>query len=172
VVRRRAGTQHRVLLRLGGTELERVRWPQLVGSGDGQQAGAELAFFGVARIGDWSLIVEDNGRLGTTDAVVRPLSAGTTVVSLFRGPDGHGRFLVLDDQRIGLDFDLVNSGRRAGSRVEELGPMVDAAGFRRPRAGGAAVAAGFALAERLTAVPLTHELLAARTYLLSSVSVG
>jgi uncharacterized protein DUF6461 len=162
-----------VLDRLRGTELERVTWGQLVGSGDGQVAGADRFFFGVARVQDWSLIVEDAGALGVTDALARPLSAGTRLVSHYRGSDGRGRFLLLADQEVELDFDPLEPNRRAGSRARELAPILAAAGFGGVRgtdiAAGVATEAAFALAERITGIAMTLDLLTTKTYLLATV---
>jgi hypothetical protein len=166
-----------ILDRLGATELERVGWRQLVGSGDGQLPGADRFFFGVARVDDWSLIVEDAGALGATDALARPLSAGTRLVSHYRDGAGRGRFLLLADQETELDFDPIEPGRRAGLQAQELAPILEAAGFtgvndtaavaRGPSA--VATAAAFALTERVTGIAMTLELLTTRTYVLATV---
>jgi hypothetical protein len=172
-------TPQQVLGRLGGKELERVDWQQLVGAGDGQRAGADRFFFGTARIGDWSLIVEDNGSLGVTDRLIRPLSKGTTLVSYHRTADGHGRFLVLEDQDVRLDFDPLDPAERSGRGADSLAPVIDDAGFRYTTGMRLSddpvyyrtycMEAAFALAERLTGVALTLDLLRTRTYLLSAV---
>ncbi|MGX6605459.1 DUF6461 domain-containing protein [Micromonosporaceae bacterium Da 78-11] len=165
-----------VLERVDGTELERVTWEQLVGSGDGQVAGADRSFFGAARVDDWVLIVEDGGGLGVADTFVRPLSVGTRVVSHYLGDDGRGQFLVLADQRVELDFDPGDPRSRTGSLVAELSPVLRAVGFDpAPGAelggqgsGGRSVAAAFALAERITGVAMTRALLHTKTYLLAT----
>ena len=171
-------TPQQVLQRLGATELERVSWQQVVGSGDGERGG-DRYFFGVARVDDWSLMVEDNGTLGTVDERMAPLSRGGTVISHYRGGDGHGRLLLIADGVTGLDFDPLAADRLRGSRAMELRPVIDGAGFayaRRLRLAGDAAGyrahctqAAFALTERLTGVPMTRELLDTKTYLLSTV---
>lgn len=158
-----------LLTRLGGKELERVYWDQLVGSGDGQREPADRYFFGVARIDDWVLIVEDHGDLGTTDRLMIPLSRGTTLVSHYNAGDGHGRFLLLGDGRVELDFDPLAPRRRAGSRAAELAPLVAAAGFGAARNAAQRVAAAFALTERITGIPMTLDLLREKTYLLTTL---
>jgi len=162
-------TPEQVLKRLGGQELERVGWQQLVGSGDGQRGRADRYFIGVARIGDWSLIVEDNGDLGVTDRLVGGLSLGTTVVANHHKQDGHGRFLMLRDASVELDFDPVTFPKRTGSRAEELAPTIAAAGFGAGDDPNQSMLAAFALAERLTGVAMTQELLRDHTYRLTSV---
>lgn len=165
-----------VLDRLGATELERVGWRQLVGSGDGQLPGADRFFFGVARVDDWSLIVEDAGALGATDALARSLSAGTRLVSHYQDGAGRGRFLLLSDRGVELDFDPAEPGRRVGLRAQELAPILEAAGFNgvndtsgASRPSSVATEAAFALTERVTGVAMTAELLTTRTYVLATV---
>jgi hypothetical protein len=166
-----------VIERLNATELERVGWRQLVGSGDGQLPGADRFFFGVARVADWSLIVEDAGALGATDALARSLSAGTRLVSHYRDAGGRGRFLLLADRTTELDFDPIEPSRRAGRQAQELAPILEVAGFTgvtgvaagtgRPSA--VATEAAFALTERVTGIAMTLELLTSRTYVLATV---
>ena len=157
-----------VLDRLGGKELERVRWEQLVGSGDGQRGRPDRSFFGVARVDRWSLIVEDGGDLGTTDRLLIPLSRGTTLISHHHAADGHGRFLLLEDGQTRLNFDPLTPGRRTGSRAAELAPLLGAVGFGIGDP-GQPTAAALALTERLTGIAMTQELLRDRTYLLTTV---
>ncbi|MBM2616856.1 hypothetical protein JIG36_14945 [Actinoplanes sp. LDG1-06] len=155
---------------MGAKELERIGWQQMVGAGDGQRGAIEKYYFGVSRLDDsWSLVVEDNGTLGLADELLRPLSVGTTVVCLYRGADGRGRFLVLEDEAVQLALDPMEAGRRTGAKASELGTQIAAAGL-----GGSAdpTAAGFALAERLTGVRLSLEMLQERTYLFSEVPTG
>jgi hypothetical protein len=168
-----------VLERLDTRELERVSWQQLVGSGDGERAGADRYFFGVSRADQWSLMVEDNGMVGTTDEVVGPLSTGTTLVSHYHRSDGHGRLLVLEDRQVRLDFDPLDVAHRTGRGADSLSAVIDAAGFgsaEQVRLAGDPVryrnycmASAFALTERLTRVPMTLEWLQAKTYVLASV---
>ncbi|GAA2651321.1 hypothetical protein Adu01nite_66540 [Paractinoplanes durhamensis] len=153
-----------VIKRLDGKELERISWEQLVGSGDGQQPPSFQYFVGIARVDDWSLIVEDNGDLGVTDEIVRPLSAGTTVIAHQRGADGHGRFLQVSDGAVVLDFDPI----APATVTTEMA----AAGFAPGIDADTSMAAAFALAERLTGEEMTKLLLITRTYLLTRVRPG
>jgi hypothetical protein len=160
-----------VLTRLHAKDLERVYWEQLVGSGDGQRAPADRYFFGVARIDNWVLIVEDRGDLGTTDRLMIPLSRGTTLVSHYNAGDGHGRFLLLGDGRVELDFDpLTEAGPRTGSRIVELAPVIAAAGLGVTAGPAQHVAAALALTERITGISMTLELLREKTYLLTTLT--
>lgn len=162
-----------VLTRLGGKELERVNWQQLVGSGDGPQGAADRYFIGVARVDDWSLIVEDAGDLGVTERLVLPLSKKTRVVAHHRGADGHGRFLLIEDGVIELDFDPLAPNRPGwpkGTEAGELAPLLTEVGFDASgRDLSRSMEAAFALTERLTSIPMTEDLLRSRTYLLTGV---
>jgi len=162
-------TPQQVLKRLHGRELERVTWRQLVGSGDGQSGPTSRYFIGVTRVEGWSLIVEDAGDLGVTDQLVRPLSAGTTVVAHQRGADGHGRFLLLQDAATQLDFDPLAPAKVSGTRAAELAPMISSVGFGAGGDPKQNTAAAFALIERLTGTEMTQYLLYSHTYLLTSV---
>lgn len=155
-----------VLKRMGADELERIGWQQLVGAGDGERVSSGKRYFGVSRLDDsWSLVVEDNGQLGAADELLRALSAGTTVVCLYRAADDSGRFLLLEDQAVELEFDPMSDAPASGRRAAELAPMIAAVG-------GGGVEAGFALAERLTGVPVELAGLEKRTYLFSTVPTG
>ncbi|SNY75916.1 DUF6461 domain-containing protein [Paractinoplanes atraurantiacus] len=153
-----------VLDRLKGKELERVAWQQLVGAGDGQRVSGGKYFFGVARLDATSLIIEDNGNLGLADQLLSELSVGTTVVCNYHGPQARSRFLVMSDRVVELEFDPASDGKRLGTRATELASTIGAVGFTP----ATTQAASFALAERLTGVPLTLDLLKERTYLFSS----
>jgi hypothetical protein len=163
-------TTSEVLNRLSGKELERVYWHQLVGPGDGQRGPADRRYFGVSRIDDWVLVVEDNGTLAMSDDVLGPLSAKTTAVAHYRGPDGHGRLLMLTDRGVDLQFDPLDNARRTGSRSAELSATIASAGFTGASDPISCTAAAFALTERLTGIAMTRELLEDKTYLLSTAA--
>ncbi|XVU25502.1 DUF6461 domain-containing protein [Actinoplanes sp. CA-054009] len=150
--------------RLRGKELERIAWQQLVGAGDGQRVQSDKYYFGVARLDTTSLIVEDNGTLGLADQLLSELSVGTTVVCNYHDPRRRSRFLVMTDRVVELEFDPAANGRRLGTRAAELSSTIAAVNFTP----ATTRAASFALAERLTGVPLTLDLLKERTYLFSS----
>ncbi len=162
-------TTRQVLDRLGGKELERVFWHQLVGPGDGQRGTAGQRFFGVARVDDdWVLVVEENGTLGVSDPLLGRLSEQTTVISHYRGADGDERMLVLTDGAVDLRFDPQSDAPRTGRRATELSAEITSAGFDATAGPQSRTAAAFALTERLTGVALTRELVEEKTYLLST----
>jgi hypothetical protein len=162
-------TTEQVIKRLGGKELERIYWQQLVGAGDGQAGVAYRYFVGITRLEGWSLIVEDNGDLGVTEKFVRPLSKDTTVVAHQRGADGHGRFLFLQDTTIELDFDPMAYAKTSGSLAVELAPMLSSVGFGAGNDPKQSMEAAFALTERLTGTEMTQEMLHKQTYALTAV---
>ena len=164
-------TSQQVLDLMGADELERVDWRQLVGAGDGQR-GADRYYFGVARVGDWALVIEDNGGLGRADDLLRRLSAGTTLVCHYRAPTDAGRFLLMADGITQLDFDPAVELRRAGTRAAELELMMEAVGFGASADPTYRTQAAFALTERLTGVAMTPELLREKTYLFSTAARG
>lgn len=154
-----------VLKRMGGKELERIGWRQMVGPGDGQRGAIEKLYFGVMRLDDeWSLVIEDNGTLGRADELLRPLSEGTTLVCVHKAADGSGRFLLMEDRVVQLDVDPGRPERRTGTRAAELASRLTVAG------GG--VTGALALAERLTGVRVSLGMLEERTYLFSEVPTG
>jgi hypothetical protein len=165
----RGRTPVEVIERLGGTELERVEWLRLVSGGDGERAGADRFFIGVARVGDWSLIVEDNGSLGVTQEVVSRLSTDGTVLVYRSAGTGRGRLLVLRDEDLVLDYDFRTPNEAGGSRSAEFQPALRAAGLVGDTTVTDPTAAALGFLAGQTGVHLTRELLAERTYLLVTV---
>jgi hypothetical protein len=174
-------TPQQVIKASGGKELERIGWQQLVGSGDGQEAGADRYFYGAAHVAEWTVLVEDGGDFGATGSRVLPLSRGRRLISHYRAADGTGRLLVLEDERVRLDFDPGVPGQLSGADVEAFAPVVEDAGFGklstlrfrgRDEYLDYCAEAGFALVERVTGVAMTQELLSALTWLWTSVPKG
>jgi Family of unknown function (DUF6461) len=109
----------------------------------------------------WALGLEINGFLGVTPEAVTPLSAGTRVVSHYSNA-GMNRFYWLDDTDIRLHFEPLFPADRRGSTPDALVDAMREVGFDLREDGDnteRAVAATFALAEHLTGVPLTRDLL-------------
>jgi hypothetical protein len=116
--------------RMGGEELERVEWQRVLGPGDGE-AGVRTRFFvGITRVGNWSIIVEDNGSLGVTPEIVQPLSAQRGLVLGYRGGGGRpGHLMVFRDGDLALDLDTSAPDRATGTRVAEFRKDLLAAGL-------------------------------------------
>ncbi|MET8045978.1 MULTISPECIES: DUF6461 domain-containing protein [unclassified Streptosporangium] len=144
-------------------------------------------FFGAVAVGDWVLIVEALGGLGITEEITMPLSAGTRLVSHFFLEvklidhfywieDGKIRFEFahqegyshwIEDGRIQLEFpyeegyseEMPDELAETMERIDSVYPGAD------PYEGPA-----FLLAERLTGITLTPQLLEESTYLCGVVS--
>ncbi|ACZ87620.1 DUF6461 domain-containing protein [Streptosporangium roseum] len=120
------------------------------------------AFLGATTIGDWVFVVEPNGGLGIDEANIASLSAGTRLVSHFRDVEGIEYFYWSDDGEIRFCF-IADEGcsEEVPEEVMESMRRIDA-DYRHlyPSDGPA-----FLLAEHLTGITLTPELLEGSTYL-------
>jgi Family of unknown function (DUF6461) len=113
--------------------------------------------------GTWTLAVEPGGALGTTASAVRPMSWGTRLVSHSRDAAAVDQFLWLENESTRLAFQPLFPWRRSGSDAHEHVALMREAGFavdpddeyRQGMQAGAA----FALAEHLTGVRVTIDLL-------------
>jgi hypothetical protein len=114
----------------------------------------------------WALAVEPGGRLGVTEEAIVPLSAGTRLVSHSSGAGGPDRFCWLEDGEVRAWFEPPAPGRREGGAAGTLREAMRSAGFDVEGDGsGFSVAAAFALAEHLTGVRVTPELLRESSFL-------
>lgn len=161
---------YKLIERLGGQELQRVEWHRVIGPGDGEMGVRTRFFVGIARVGKWSLIVEDNGTLGVTRRIVEPLSADGGEVLAYRGGGGRpGQLMMFRDGDLVLDLDTSMPDEAGGSAAGEFRQDLGRAGLL----GGTNVTdpTGPALAflAARTGVALTAELLQERTYLLVTV---
>jgi hypothetical protein len=131
-------------------------------------AGDQL-FLGVTAAGGWALAVEPNGYLGITEAAVVPLSVGTRLVSHFRNVNAVDHFYWIENGDIRLDFEPLFPADRFGSDPDGLADMMRQVGFDlradEDRSFELHTEAAFALAEYLTGVRLTPELLDSATFL-------
>lgn len=117
-------------------------------------------------VGDWALAVESNGYLGVTEELLGRLSAGTRLVSHFRNVNAVDRFYLVDDGRIRLDFEPLFAWYRSGCDADGYVDLMQAVGLRMEQDGdiGDPSAAAFALAEAITGIRLTAELLQQSTF--------
>ncbi|MEV0237838.1 DUF6461 domain-containing protein [Nonomuraea sp. NPDC050786] len=133
-------------------------------------------FFGAVSIGDWCLIVEPNGFMGVTPEIIKPLSADTRLVSHFRNVNAVKDFYWAEDGDIRLMFEPPFAADRYGSDPDGAVDAIRRAGFDLecgvqsgkiffPEDVAARTGAVFALAENLTGVRLTAQLLTESTYL-------
>lgn len=124
---------------------------------------------GAVELDDWTLLVESNGYLGVTTAVIRPLSAGTRVVSHHRNVDAEDCFCWMEDGDLRLRFEPLFPYDRDGSDPDGLLEVMREVGFDlrddEDRDYELHTEAAFALAEHLTGVRLTQDLLESADYL-------
>jgi hypothetical protein len=141
----------------------------------------ERQSFGAVSIGDWVLLVEANGLLGITEEIIMPLSAGTRLVSHFYLEvkdmdyfhwieDGKIRFEFLyqdgyshwiEDGKMQLQF--LHQENYSEEMPDELAETMERIGDGDPHE------ASFLLAERLTGITMTPQLLVESTYLCGGV---
>jgi hypothetical protein len=118
------------------------------------------------RDADWALGVEVNGFLGVTPEVLVPLSAGTRAVSHYAS-EGVSWFYWAENGGIRLRFQPADAGSREGTGPDALVDTMQEVGFDLSEDGANldhSDAAAFALAERLTGVRVTPDLLEQATY--------
>ncbi|GAB2585823.1 hypothetical protein Aab01nite_52400 [Paractinoplanes abujensis] len=128
-----------VIERLGGADPVPVRGSGRALSGAGpirtwvDERGAEhpteLDYVAVTRAGDWAMIIEPNGFLCTGDEVVRVLSAGGEMVSLYFNENTTPQFsFALDGRRI-VVFDPGHPPGRYGDDPGRLDGLLAELGF-------------------------------------------
>ncbi|QES51469.1 hypothetical protein DEJ50_30115 [Streptomyces venezuelae] len=116
--------------------------------------------------GDWTLALEFGGDLGTRPSIMEALSTGTRAVShSSNGAKFMDFFHWYEDGKLRTTFEW--PAERTGSTPDELNTLMlevglNPAGDQRPDVD--TKAAAFALAERLTGVRVTEELLAQAHY--------
>jgi hypothetical protein len=131
---------------------------------------------GTTTVGDWALMVEGNGFIGITSALMLPLSRGGEVVAWFTNVNAQERFMwwVDGEQRLELE---PNVGYVREELSPELRAQIVATGidldvdedseFFAYRT----MEAAFALAERLTGIRITPELLGETEFLTAEVAL-
>ncbi|MDJ0345055.1 DUF6461 domain-containing protein [Streptomyces sp. H10-C2] len=126
-------------------------------------------FIGAVAVGDWVLAVEPNGYLGTLDQLIGPLSQGTRLVSHFRNVNAVDHFHWCEDGDLRLHFEPLFPFSRDGRDPDGLEPVMRQVGFDLStgddRDYQLNTEAAFALAEHLTEVRLTPELLESAEFL-------
>lgn len=124
---------------------------------------------------DWALAVEVNGYLGVTEEIIVSLSAGTRVIShYYSGGSGAGRFYWAEDRDVRLHFNPSEAAYRDGSTPDAAVDLMREAGFDLSPEGDNdedGAEASLALAERLTGVRLTPELIEQAIYTCGIVPV-
>ncbi|MEU4390689.1 DUF6461 domain-containing protein [Kribbella sp. NPDC023855] len=157
------------LSRIDGEQVGRVTGLREFTESLPDEHGGRRWYLGATELGGWTLLVEDNGFLGVTEEVIAPLSAGTQVVSHYKNVNAVDRFSWMVDGDMRLTFEPLFAYDRAGSDPDGQVEVMEAVGFDL-RAGEDRdytlhTEAAFALAEHLTGVRLTAELLESADYL-------
>jgi hypothetical protein len=132
----------------------------------GMLIGVTTLAAGAAGAADWTMGVEVNGFLGVTPELIAPLSAGTRAVSHFSNLSA-SRFCWAEDAQVRLSFETLFPGWREGDTPDALLDDMREAGFDLSDDGdntGHPNESAFALAERLTGVRVTAELLERASY--------
>ncbi|MEU0482840.1 DUF6461 domain-containing protein [Streptosporangium sp. NPDC006013] len=147
----------------------------------------ERQSFGVVAVGDWVLMVEANGGLGVSEEIIMPLSAGTRLVSHFYlEVKGMDYFYWIEDGKIRFEFAYqegyshwIEDGKiqfrfphdesyseEMPDELAETMERIDSPVYpiAEPYEGPA-----FLLAERLTGITMTPQLLEESTYLCGGV---
>jgi hypothetical protein len=122
---------------------------------------------------EWALGVEVNGFLGVSEELNVPLSAGTLLVAHSRNIELADRFYWVEDQDIRLYFEPRSSCYRFGSTPDALTAVMGQVGFdlREDGEDEQPTGAALALAEYLTGVRVTPELLEEATCTCGVVAV-
>ncbi|MFD8421072.1 DUF6461 domain-containing protein [Streptomyces sp. NPDC059466] len=134
-------------------------------------------FMAMTTVGDWTLLIEPIGYLGVTEENALPASAGTRWVSHFVNINGVDAFLWAEDTVKRLTFEPGLPDHRWGTTPDELLDAMHHSGFQfwdeaSDTAESVAAEAAFALAEHLTGVRITPELLRDTTFVCGSAEIG
>ncbi|MBV1938753.1 hypothetical protein KUF83_19620 [Streptomyces sp. BV286] len=127
-------------------------------------------------LGDWTLLIEPNGYLGVTEERALPASAGTRWVSHFVNINGVDSFLWAEHTVNRLTFEPGLPDHRRGTTPDELLDAMHHSGFQfwdetSDTAEHLATEAAFALAEHLTGVRITPEILQDTTFACGSAEI-
>lgn len=163
-----------VARRMGARTLGDYAWqagpdlsPDDASPGDGL-LGDDEAELWITKSGDWALMVEFNGITGIEDDLLRHLSIGTRVISNYRNVEMDGRFVLVDNTTIEVDFDPATPDNPAGTQPALLAPQMRDLGLTGDPQGPYTEAA-LTLTARLTGIPFTAELLRDSTYLVAAI---
>lgn len=175
---------------LGAREVQRTRGIQAIvdfADETWEEHEEETLLLCAVQVEGWTLCIEPYGYLGSLDETVGVLSRDTELVSVFRDSDASSHFLWARHGTIRLHFEPPHPGKRDGSDPDGLVEAMREVGFathpadahpaerepvgaERHSAGETDDRAALALAERLTGVRLTPELLDETTYVCGVVA--
>ncbi|MFI7598245.1 DUF6461 domain-containing protein [Actinoplanes sp. NPDC049681] len=152
--------------RIGGTIEQELRGFEQIWEASME---AEAPVLAITSIGEWVMMVEWHTLIGGSKSTAVPLSANAVLISHFKSVDLDTSFSYIVDRDLQLSFSPTNPTMRNGSRVDDLTSAMDSAGFSLSDESEAAMAvysegAAFALAELLSGVHLSAELLDNSTF--------
>ncbi|GAA2208578.1 hypothetical protein GCM10009850_040360 [Nonomuraea monospora] len=158
-------TPEQVLARTAAEDLPPMGLKELIKagvSGLGRSRSGYGHFFGVVPTDDWAFIVEPNGFMGVLPSIAGRLSAGTRLVSHFRNVNGRDDFLWMEDgqERLALEPSCSDLGSYT-KWEEEFSEIARQVKFDDAHSSESF----FAMAEYLTGVKVTAELLERSVYL-------
>lgn len=137
-------------------------------------SGGDRHFLGLCAVDGWTLMVEPNGYLGSLDEAAVPLSRGTELVTHFRNVNAVDHFSRYANGGLRLHFEPLFPCARDGADPDGAVALMREVGFdlREDDADlEVTTEAAFALAERLTGVRLSPELLDGAEFLTGSAPV-
>ncbi|MGW3158549.1 DUF6461 domain-containing protein [Streptomyces sp. NPDC001089] len=134
-------------------------------------------FLAMTTVDEWTLLIEPIGSLGVIEENALPASAGTRWVSHFVDIKGIDGFLWAENTVKRLTFSPGLPDYRMGTTPDELLDVMHRSGFQfgaetSDTAEFLAAEAAFALAEHLTGVRITPELLRDTAFVCGSVEIG
>ena len=136
--------------------------------------GARL-LVAVTEVLGWVVMFEPNGFVGVTEQAMTPVSIGTDVVGHFRNVNALRAFLWMRDQQVALSFEPLFPRVRRGSHAGTIEPDLADVGFNlsddEDRDLSNTTTATFALAERITGVRVTPQVLDATSFSTATVAV-
>ncbi|NRQ38497.1 hypothetical protein HII36_42725 [Nonomuraea sp. NN258] len=157
-------TPEQVLTRTGAESLPPMGLKELIGAGVsdlGRPRSGYSHFFGIVPVDDWAFIVEPNGFMGVQPGMAGRLSAGTRLVSHYLNVNGQEDFLWMEDgqERLALEpsFSDIDSFTKWEEEFAEIARHVE---FDAAHSSESFLA----MAEYLTGVKVTPELLEQSTY--------
>ncbi|MEV4217042.1 DUF6461 domain-containing protein [Nonomuraea sp. NPDC049725] len=158
-----------VATRLGGRlgESTPMTLEELAGVAYSRYDGKNM-FFGAVAIEDWVLLVEPLGSLGVTEEIILPLSARTRLVSqYYLDIKCMDYFYWIEDGKIQLEFPYPE--RYSEKMPDELAETMQRIDSVFPPHAYPHEGPAFLLAESLTGITLTPQLLEESTYLCGGI---
>lgn len=171
----RAVAPDEVLRRLGGSPQTTTRGIEAAYDSAYQATERHEGFLALTGVGEWTLSVEPNGFICSKDAAAATLSQGTTLVSHYLNVNCVSRFLWIESNDIKVSFELQSPGTSSGAEADHVADLMADAGFvttdDAEQDAYTITPASFALAEILTGVRVTPDLLRSSVFSCGTVKI-